>query len=89
MPYVIDSVPDHLTLHHLCHKIGVSLEINNSRIPTSESASLTLRHNYFDKESPKVTYISIDTVCITGGVEFKVYENQDLVLYRSEREFRV
>ena len=75
MPYVIDSIPDHLTLYHLCCEIGVSLEINNLRIPTSESASLTLRHNYLDKESPEVTYISINTVCVTGGVEFKVYEN--------------
>ncbi|KAK7845122.1 uncharacterized protein CFP56_009990 [Quercus suber] len=32
-PCVTDTVPDHLTLRHLRREIGVSLEINNSRIP--------------------------------------------------------
>ncbi|KAL0001708.1 hypothetical protein SO802_015489 [Lithocarpus litseifolius] len=86
---MINSVPDHLMLRHLRREIGVSLEINNSRIPASESPSLTLYHNRLDKESSEVTYVSTDTVCNTSGVEFGVFKNQDLVLCGSERELRV
>jgi hypothetical protein len=79
-PCVIDSVPSHLTLRHLRREIGVLLEINNSRIPASESASLTLRRDRVDKDSSEVTYVSTDSVRVTGGVEFEVHENQDLIL---------
>lgn len=79
-PCVIDSVPSQLTLRHLPREIGVSLEINNSRIPASESAALSLRRDRLDKESSEVTYVSTDTVRVTGGVEFEVYENQDMIL---------
>ncbi|KAG7994538.1 hypothetical protein I3843_01G062000 [Carya illinoinensis] len=79
-PCVINSVPSHLTLRHLRREIGISLEINNSRVPASESPSLTLRRDRLDKESSEVTYVSTDTVRVAGGVEFEVYENQDLIL---------
>lgn len=79
-PCVIDSVPDHLTLCHLRREIGVSLEINGARIPNSDSASLTLRRDRLDKESSEVTYVATDSVRVTGGVEFEVYENNDMVL---------
>ncbi|XP_060668559.1 C-terminal binding protein AN [Ziziphus jujuba] len=80
VPCVIDSVPDHLILRHLRREIGVSLEINGSRIPASDSSVLTLRRDRVDKESSEVTYVSTDTVRVTGGVEFEVYEKDDLVL---------
>lgn len=79
-PCVIDSVPDHLTLRHLRREIGILLEINNSRIPASESSSLTLRRDRVDKDTSEVTYVNTDSVRVTGGVEFEVHENQDLIL---------
>ncbi|XP_010261349.1 PREDICTED: uncharacterized protein At1g01500-like isoform X1 [Nelumbo nucifera] len=79
-PCVVDSVPSHLTLRHLRREIGVSLEINGSRIPASETASLTLRRDRLDKESSEVTYVSTDSVRVTGAVEFEVYEKEDLIL---------
>ncbi|KAL6290351.1 hypothetical protein ACE6H2_007861 [Prunus campanulata] len=79
-PCVIDSVPDHLTLRHLRREIGVSLEINGAKVPASDSASLTLRRDRVDKESSEVTYVSTDSVRVTGPVEFEVYENNDMVL---------
>uniref|UniRef100_A0A2N9EQX2 Erythronate-4-phosphate dehydrogenase family protein n=1 Tax=Fagus sylvatica TaxID=28930 RepID=A0A2N9EQX2_FAGSY len=80
VPCVIDSLPPHLTLRHLRREIGISLEINNSRFPASESTSMTLRRDRVDKESSEVTYVSTDSVRVTGSVEFEVYENQDLIL---------
>ncbi|GLU00707.1 hypothetical protein SLE2022_180550 [Rubroshorea leprosula] len=79
-PSVIGSVPDHLTLSHVHREIGVSLEINGSRVPASEAASLTLRRDRINKEASEVTYLSTDSVRVTGGVEFEVYENEKIVL---------
>ncbi|KAB2604682.1 C-terminal binding protein AN-like [Pyrus ussuriensis x Pyrus communis] len=39
-----------------------------------------LHHDRVDKESSKVMYVSIDSVRVTGGVEFEVYENNDMSL---------
>ncbi|XP_038996538.1 uncharacterized protein At1g01500-like [Hibiscus syriacus] len=69
-PCLVDSVPDHLTLCYLCREIGFSLEI-----PASDSASFTLRHDRLNRESSKVTYVSTDSVRVTGGFEFEVHEN--------------
>ncbi|OMO64409.1 hypothetical protein CCACVL1_21790 [Corchorus capsularis] len=79
-PCVIDSVPDHLTLCHLRRELGVSLEINGSRVPASDSASLTLRRDRLNRESSEVTYLSTDSVRVTGGFEFEVYEDEKNVL---------
>ncbi|KAF8413227.1 hypothetical protein HHK36_001203 [Tetracentron sinense] len=79
-PCVVGSVPDHLTICHLRREIGVLLEINGSRIPASDTASLTLRRDRLDKESSEVTYVSTDTVRVTGAVEFEVFEREDMVL---------
>ncbi|KAL0547808.1 hypothetical protein IC582_012237 [Cucumis melo] len=79
-PCVIASVPDHLNLRHLRREIGVSLEINGSQIPASDSASIALRRDRLNKESSEVTYVSTDSIRLTGGVEFEVYENEDLIL---------
>ncbi|XP_022757447.1 C-terminal binding protein AN-like [Durio zibethinus] len=79
-PCVVDSVPDHLTLCHLRREIGVSLEINGSRVPASDSASLTLRRDRLNRESSEVTYLSTDSVRVTGGFEFEVYEDEKMVL---------
>ncbi|KAB2595690.1 C-terminal binding protein AN-like [Pyrus ussuriensis x Pyrus communis] len=39
-----------------------------------------LRRNRVDNESLEVTYVSTDNVKVTGGVEFEVYKNNDMVL---------
>ncbi|KAM1246022.1 hypothetical protein FF1_042286 [Malus domestica] len=88
-PCVTGSVPDHLKLRHLRREIGVSLEINRTRVPASDSASLMLRRDWVDKESSEVMYVSIDSVRVTGGVEFEVYENNDMVLCGSLERWRV
>ncbi|GAB4844526.1 hypothetical protein Ancab_037905 [Ancistrocladus abbreviatus] len=79
-PCVINSVPEHLTLRHLRRDLGVSLEINGDRIPASETASSMLRRDRIDKESSEVTYVSTDSVRISGGLEFEVYERENMML---------
>lgn len=79
-PCVINSVPDHLTLRHLRREISTPLEINGFRIPAADSASVTLRRDRLNKESSEVTYVSTDSVRVTGAVEFEVLENNDLFL---------
>lgn len=79
-PCVIDSVPDHLTLCHLRREISTPLEINGSRIPAADSASVILRRDRLSKESSEVTYVSTDSMRVTGVVEFEVMENNDMVL---------
>ncbi|XXG43455.1 hypothetical protein AAC387_Pa01g3489 [Persea americana] len=79
-PCAVDAVPNLLTLSHLRREIGAGLEINGSRIPASETASLTLRRDRVDKESSEVTYVSTDSVRVTGAVDFEVYEKEDLIL---------
>ncbi|KAM2039439.1 hypothetical protein ACFX1T_012878 [Malus domestica] len=39
-----------------------------------------LRHDQVNKESSEVTYVNIDSMKVTGGVEFEVYKNNDMVL---------
>lgn len=79
-PCVIDSVPDHLTLCHIRREIGVSLEINGSRVPATDSASVTLRRDRLNRDSSEVTYLSTDSVRVIGGFEFEVYKDEKMVL---------
>ncbi|KAM7275408.1 hypothetical protein ACFE04_017274 [Oxalis oulophora] len=80
-PCVLSSVPDHLTLCHVRREMGVPLEINGVRIQAAESASITLRRDRLNKESSEVTYVSTDSVRVTGGVEFEVLaDNEEMVL---------
>ncbi|XP_016437879.2 uncharacterized protein At1g01500-like [Nicotiana tabacum] len=80
-PCSVEAVPDHLVLRHLRREMGVSLEINGSRAPATDTASVTLRRDRVDKESSEVTYVSTDSVRVSGPVEFEVYESErDLIL---------
>lgn len=79
-PCVIDSVPEHLTLCHPRREIGFSLVVNGSPVPSSEAAPpLPLRRDRVDRESAEVTYVSTDSVRLTGGADFEVYEKEGLL----------
>lgn len=74
VPCAVDTLPDHLTLRHLRRELGIFLEINGSRTPSSDAVSITLRRDRVDKDSSEVTYVSTDSVKISGHVEFEVFE---------------
>ncbi|CAN0884365.1 Uncharacterized protein At1g01500 [Linum grandiflorum] len=79
-PCVVDTVPDHLILRHLRRQTSSPLEINGSRIPAVDSACVTLRQDRLDKESSEVTYVSTDSVRVTGALEFEVLDHSELLL---------
>ncbi|KAM1728051.1 hypothetical protein ACFX12_018604 [Malus domestica] len=60
-----------------------------TRVPASDSESFMLRHDQIDKELSKVMYVNIDNVRVTDGVEFEVYENNDMVLCGSLERWKV
>ncbi|KAK4379288.1 hypothetical protein RND71_001150 [Anisodus tanguticus] len=68
----VNAVPNHLILRH-----GVSLEMNGSRIPPSDTVTITLRRDRVDKGSSEVTYVSTDNVRVSGPVEFEVNEEKE------------
>ncbi|CAN0825048.1 Uncharacterized protein At1g01500 [Linum grandiflorum] len=77
-PCAIDAVPDHLTLRHLRRETtSTPLEINGSKIPADDSATVTLRRDRIDKESSEVTYVSTDSVRVSGALEFEVLEAEE------------
>ncbi|KAK4418566.1 hypothetical protein Salat_2269400 [Sesamum alatum] len=83
VPCAVDSLPDHLTLRYLRRELGVFLEINGARIPSSNAVSIALRRDRVDKDSSEVTYVTTDSIKISGPVEFEVCEegkDLDLIL---------
>ncbi|KAL3624424.1 hypothetical protein CASFOL_031092 [Castilleja foliolosa] len=76
-PCAVDNLPDQLKLRHLRREVGVLLEINGARVPTSDSASINLRRDRVNKDSSEVTYVSTDSVRISGPAEFEVCEEGD------------
>ncbi|XP_042017499.1 uncharacterized protein At1g01500-like [Salvia splendens] len=73
----VENLPDQLKLRHLRREVGVSLEINGARIPSSDAVSITLRRDRVNKDSSEVTYVSTDSVKISGPAEFEVCEERD------------
>lgn len=71
-PCASDAVPPNLILSHLRREIGVTLEINGSRIASSEPTFLALRRDRLDCSAGEVTYLSTDGIRISGSVEFEV-----------------
>ncbi|KAL0428814.1 UNVERIFIED_CONTAM: hypothetical protein Sradi_0507400 [Sesamum radiatum] len=83
VPCAVDSLPDHLTLRYLRRELGVFLEINGARIPSSNAVSIALRRDRVNKDSSEVTYVTTDSIKISGPVEFEVCEegkDLDLIL---------
>ncbi|PKA66313.1 Uncharacterized protein AXF42_Ash007010 [Apostasia shenzhenica] len=67
-----DSAPECLILSHPRREMGIALEINGSRIPASSRTSLALRRDRLDCSAGEVTYVSTDSVRVTGAVDFEV-----------------
>ncbi|KAM0004708.1 hypothetical protein Hdeb2414_s0232g00842221 [Helianthus debilis subsp. tardiflorus] len=76
-PCTVTTVPENLTLRNLRREIGVSLEINGVRVPSSNTALVTLRRDRVDTESSEVTYVSTDNVRVSGAIEFEVFDELD------------
>ncbi|CAA6656476.1 unnamed protein product [Spirodela intermedia] len=79
-PCIADATPPHLTLSYLRREIGVALEINGARVPASDPTSIFLRRDRVDRGASEVTYVSTDSVRLSGAVDFEVRDGDDLLL---------
>nr|GMD96260.1 uncharacterized protein At1g01500 [Ipomoea batatas] len=80
--FVVDgSTPGSLTLNHIPLSPDTLLEVNGSRCSMhSEGASCVLRRDRVDKKSEEATFVSTDSIRLTGSVKFEVFDRDDLVL---------
>ncbi|KAE8716382.1 Erythronate-4-phosphate dehydrogenase family protein isoform 3 [Hibiscus syriacus] len=78
---VDDSTPEYLTLNHTPLDPDTLLEVNGTRNNIySDGVSLLLRRDRVDKKSKEATFVSTDSVRLTGSVKFSVVDRKDLIL---------
>ncbi|XP_059653811.1 uncharacterized protein At1g01500-like isoform X2 [Cornus florida] len=77
-----DSTPEYLTLNHIPLNHDTLLEVNGARTSIySDNASTLLRRDRLDKKSEEVTFVSTDSIRMTGSVKFEVLDKDVLVLH--------
>ncbi|KAJ0981899.1 hypothetical protein J5N97_010154 [Dioscorea zingiberensis] len=78
---VDDSTPGHLTLNHIPLTPDSILEVNGRRSSIySACVSSSLRRDRVDKKSQEATFVSTDSLRMTGSARFEVYDRDDLLL---------
>lgn len=76
-----DSTPEHLTLNHIPLDPNTLLEVNGVRASIySDGVTTLLRRDRLDKKSEEATFVSTDSIRITGSVKFEVFDRDVLVL---------
>ncbi|XP_051150871.1 uncharacterized protein At1g01500-like [Andrographis paniculata] len=76
-----DSSPESLTLRHFPASPETVVEVNGARCAMdSDAMSCTLRKDRVDKESEEATFITTDSIRVSGGVRFHVFDREDLVI---------
>ncbi|KAF8409962.1 hypothetical protein HHK36_002481 [Tetracentron sinense] len=76
-----DSTPEYLTLNHIPLSPDTLLEINGARSSIySDGISSLLRRDRVDKKSEESTFVSTDSIRMTGSVKFEVFGKDDLML---------
>lgn len=78
---VDDSTPEFLTVSHIPLSLDTLLEFNgtkNSIYP--DGVSSILRRDRADKKSEEATFVSTDSIRLTGSVKFQVFDKDDLIL---------
>ncbi|CAN4093851.1 unnamed protein product [Withania somnifera] len=78
---VDDSTPESLTLNHIPPSPDTLVEVNGKRCSMyAEGASCLLRRDRVDKKAEEATFVSTDSIRLTGTVNFEVSYKDDLVL---------
>lgn len=78
---VDESAPDHLTLNHIPLSPDTVIEVNGRRSSMhTEFVSSSLRRDRIDKKTEEATYVSTDSIRMTGSVRFQVFDKNDLLL---------
>ncbi|KAK6245399.1 hypothetical protein SCA6_008489 [Theobroma cacao] len=78
---VDDLTPEFLTLNHIPLNPDTLLEVNGTRCGIyTDGVSLLLRRDRVDKKSDEATFVSTDSIWLTGSVKFEVFDGKDLIL---------
>lgn len=78
---VDDSTPEYLTLNHIPLSPDTLLEVNGTRSSIySDGVSSLLRRDRVDKKSEEATFVSTDSIRLTGSVKFEVFDKENLIL---------
>ncbi|XP_049404132.1 uncharacterized protein At1g01500-like [Solanum stenotomum] len=79
-----DLTAEYLTVNHVPLNRDTLLEVNGARTGIySDGVSTVLRRDRYDKKSEEVTFVSTDSISMTGSVRFEVYDRDVVVLYGS------
>ncbi|KAK9050320.1 hypothetical protein SSX86_030711 [Deinandra increscens subsp. villosa] len=73
--------PEYLTLSHVPLDPDTILEVNNKRCTLdSPGSSCRLKRNRVDKKFEEATFVSTDSIRLSGNVKFEVLDGEDLIL---------
>lgn len=76
-----DSTPEYLTVNHIPLHPDMLLEVNGIRVSVnSDGPSIILRRDRLDKKSEEATFVSTDSIRISGSVKFEVFNKDVLIL---------
>lgn len=73
--------PEYLTLSHIPLDPDTILEVNSKRCTLdSPGSSCHLKRNRVDKKFEEATFVSTDSIRLSGSVKFEVFDGEDLIL---------
>ncbi|PRQ23696.1 hypothetical protein RchiOBHm_Chr6g0264221 [Rosa chinensis] len=76
-----DSAPEFLTVNHIPLDADTLLEVNGVRTSMySDGETTLLRRDRLDKKSEEATFVSTDSIRMTGSVKFEVFDKDVIVL---------
>lgn len=80
--FMVDGyTPEYLTLNHIPLDPDTVLEVNGRRCTLqSEGSSCRLKKNRVDKKFEEATFVSTDSIRLSGGVKFEVFDGKDVIL---------
>lgn len=80
--FMVDGyTPEYLTLNHIPLDPDTVLEVNGRRCTLqSEGSSCRLKRNRVDKKFEEATFVSTDSIRLSGSVKFEVFDGEDLIL---------
>lgn len=76
-----DSTPELLTLNNVPLNPDTLLEVNGVRTSIhSDGASTLLKRDRVDRKSEEVTFVSTDSIRMSGSVKFEVFDRENMLL---------
>ncbi|XP_073279239.1 uncharacterized protein At1g01500-like [Primulina huaijiensis] len=77
---VDDSTPESLTLNHISLSPETPLEVNGVRCTVDPGVSCALRKDRMDKKTEEATFVSTDSIRLTGSMKFEIFDKKELVI---------